>query len=149
MRRPLQFACAFLLLAASAPAFAQQPDVRCTPERGGHGCGFANRVLQALDTLDLGCKRWTILILDDAEWLRMAASHARAGGVLHTRYSFSLLSLRRTYLREPAFPERPVPLLVEVLAHEFAHLRICGRSESCARDTALRIVTLTAKEQAP
>lgn len=148
MKRLLQLGClvALLIPLCGTPAFAQAPDVRCTPERGGAGCRFAPRVMQALEKLDLGCRRWTILLLDEEEWKAILAASARSGRTLHTERAFTLHAARRTYLRESYFAGRPEPVLVEILAHEFAHLRICGTSESCAKEIAARIAALVAKE---
>ena len=142
MKKLLQLGCLALLLVVAAPALAQQPQVQCSAKRGGERCGFAPRVVQALEKLDLACKRWTIIILDDEEWNAMAAARVRAGQIPHTERAFTLLSARRTYLREAYFAGRPEPILIEVLAHEFAHLRICGASESCAKEIAARIAAL-------
>ena len=145
-RRLFACICGWLLL-VSGSAFAQT--ISCTPERGGAGCAFALRTRAALEHLDLGCRRWTILILDDEEWARMAAARARAGQSPHTERAFTLHAARRTYLRQAYFAGQPEQILTEVLAHEFAHLRLCGTNESCAREAAARIAALLAAEARP
>lgn len=146
MKRLFQLVALCAICGCLSPLFAQ--DVRCTPERGGAGCGFVPRVTQALEKLDLGCRRWTILILDEEEWAKMLSAYAAQRRILHTERAFTLHAARRTYLRQAYFAARVEPILIEVLAHEFAHLRICGNNEDCAREVAARIMQLLAAEDA-
>jgi len=150
MKKLLQCGCVLLLLALwPSAAGGQQPSVRCTPERGGNGCAFAARVWGALEKLDLGCKGWTIVILSDAEWKQMQFALLVKGRALHTDRAFTLRTARYTYLRESVFTARPDKALLEDLAHEFAHLRVCAANESCAKETAARIAKLIASEEKP
>ncbi len=137
------------LLFVSSVSAQQPPTVGCTPAGGGDHCAFASRVRLALDELDLSARGWHIVIVNEEEWAALAASRRRAGSELHSKFSFSLLALRRTYLRQAAFPQEPEARLRDVLAHEWAHLRVCGSSESCAAETSARIARLVAAEEQP
>jgi len=139
--------CAFCGFLFANAAFAHPPTVGCTQERGGQECALAPQVHAALEALDLGVTHWAILVLDDQEWKQMVAAIVAKGRPMHSTRAFTLRDARRTYLRERAFTSRPVQELVEVLAHEFAHLRICGSSEYCAQEAGERIAKLVAAKE--
>ncbi|MCL5743189.1 MAG: hypothetical protein M1541_04550 [Acidobacteria bacterium] len=136
MKRLLQLGFLFALLLVPRSGMAQ--DVRCTPARGGAGCGFAERVVQALEGLELACSAWSISILEDSEWSAMLAALRDSGHISHTDRAFTLIASGRTYLRRSAFLGSSEARLPEVLLHEFAHLRFCGADEPCARAVAAR-----------
>ncbi len=138
MRRVL--GVVFLLLFWTGVLQAQ--DILCSQARGGRACGFSARIQKAVTRLDLGCSGWSIISLDDEEWFRILKSSENLREPIHTDKAFTLVSPRRTYVREAAFVGQAEIVLLEALAHEFAHLRICGTRESCAKDITSSIVEM-------